>query len=92
MCLSSLFSLLAILHALRQLIDPAKLPRPLHVVQELAVVEAVVIRRVALRVVGWRQSRLLVPIYGIVEEETLDLLGNLQGSEPAQRPGLPVPD
>src|SRR5690349_8293307 len=43
-------------------VDRAELPRPLGVVEELAQVVAVVVGRVALRVVRGRQRRHLVPI------------------------------
>lgn len=88
--LISILPLLAVLHAGRQLINAAKLPGPFYVVEELAVVEAVVVRGVALRVVGRRQRRLLVPIQRVVEEELLDLLGDFHGREPAVRPGTPL--
>lgn len=67
-------------------IDGGKLPRPPHVVQELAVVVAVVVRGVALRVVGGREGGGLVPVDGVELEEHLHALCDLLGSVPAPPP------
>ena len=54
------------------------LPRPVHVVQERAQVEAVVVGRVALRVVRRRERGHLVPVDGVVGEESLHLVRHLR--------------
>jgi hypothetical protein len=56
-------------------VDPPKLPRPRDVVQKLPVVEAVVVRAVALGVVRRREDRGLVAVDGVKPEEELDLGG-----------------
>ena len=70
-CSAQTSELLPILQLGRERVDAAELPGPAHVVQELAVVEAVVVRRVALRVVRRRQRRRLVPVDGVETEEGL---------------------
>ena len=63
------------------IVDDPELPRPLGVVQELAVVEAVVVRAVALGVVRRRQYCHLVAVYRIVTEEMLHFVRNLSVKE-----------
>eukprot|EP00760_Papus_ankaliazontas_P007679 PhM_4_TR13451/c0_g1_i1/m.51039 len=60
------------------LVDLRELPRPLRVVQERALVKAVVIRGVRLRVVRRRQRRHFVTVDSVHAEEMLDLARNLQ--------------
>lgn len=60
------------------LIDGGKLPAPGCIVQELSEVKPIVVRRVALGMIGGRQCRHLVPIDGIAAEEVFNLLCCLQ--------------
>jgi hypothetical protein len=62
---------------LGQFIDPPELPRPGDAVKELAVVEAVVVGRVALGVVGGRDGCHLVSVDGVTLEKELNFLGHL---------------
>ena len=76
-------SLLCLLQRPRHRIDAGKLPGPARVVQEGAVVKAVVVGRVGLGVVGGRQRGGLVPVEGVAGEEVLHALRNLAGRVPA---------
>lgn len=64
------------LHVVRRAengIDGVKLARPLHVVQELPLIVAVVVGRVNLGVVRGREGGHLVSVHRVVEEEPLHL-------------------
>ncbi len=58
-------------------VDHTELPTPLGVVEELAVVEAVVVGAVRLGVVRRRQHRHLVAVDGVVPEEVLHFVRHL---------------
>ena len=59
-------------------VNDAKLPGPHDVVEELAVVVAVVVWSVRFRVVRRSDRRHFVPIDRVTTEEKLDFVGNLQ--------------
>ena len=65
------------LPALHELINDRKLSIPFDVVQKLAQIEAVVVRRISFRVVCWGDRAHFVTIDRVVEEETLDFGGHL---------------
>lgn len=58
-------------------IDGSKLPNPTIIVQELAVIKSMVIRRVGFGMVGWCQHCHLVSVYTVEAEKQLHLLSNL---------------
>lgn len=60
------------------LIDGLELPPPASVVEERSQVEAVVIRTVALGVVGRRHCGHLVTVHRVHPEKTFDLLSHLK--------------
>ena len=64
-------------HPPHLLVDALKLPGPFDVVEELALVKAVVIRTVALCVIGGCQHCHLVTVDGVQLEEQLHFLCNL---------------
>lgn len=59
-------------------IDGSKLPNPTIIVQELAVIKSVVIRRVCFSMVGWCQHCHLVSVYTVEAEKQLHLFRNLE--------------
>lgn len=59
-------------------VDAPELPAPACVVEERPEVEAVVVRTVALGVVGRRDRGHLVAVHRVHPEEALDLLGHLK--------------
>ncbi len=67
------FAPLELLDQRHEAVDGRKLPRPPRIVEKLAVIEAIVVGRVVLGVIGRRQRRHLVTILRIKAEKALDL-------------------
>ena len=65
--------LLLLLHFALCALHSLELERPAYVVQELAQIEAIVVRRIVLGVIRGCQRRHLVPIDGVLREEVLHL-------------------
>ena len=73
--------LTSIWHQSSLLIDLSELPGPPAGVQEGPQIESIVIGTVRFGVIGRGESRHLVPVSSVFEEEQLDFLGDLRALE-----------